>query len=156
MVAETRLSVDQTVLPLFVRSGRNVRREIESMPGVFQLSADELLREASQAHDLGVPAVLLFGIPDRKDEKASEAYARNGIVQQAVRAVKRAAPDLLVVGGPTHVRGLSSGIHDVFKGLEGWPELAAAFDTRLHGPACFTGRVVCRCASARYVSALHR
>ena len=97
MVAETRLSVDQTVLPLFVRPGRNVRRAIQAMPGVFQLSADELLREASQARDLGVPAVLLFGIPDRKDEKASEAYARNGIVQQTVRMLKKQLPDLVVI-----------------------------------------------------------
>src|SRR5213078_2040965 len=97
LVAETRLSVEQLVLPLFVRPGRKLRRGVEAMPGVFQLSPDELLREASQAHELGVPAVLLFGIPDRKDEKASEAYARNGIVQQAVRMLKKHLPDLLVI-----------------------------------------------------------
>jgi porphobilinogen synthase len=85
------------VLPLFVRSGRKTRRGIEAMPGVFQLSPDELLREASQALGLGVPAVLLFGIPDRKDERASEAYARNGIVQQAVRLLKKELPGLLVI-----------------------------------------------------------
>lgn len=97
LVAETRLNVDQTVLPLFVRPGREVRRAIEAMPGVFQFSPDELLREASAAHALGVPAVLLFGIPDRKDTRASGAYARNGIVQQAVRLLKRQLPDLLVL-----------------------------------------------------------
>ena len=67
------------------------------MPGVFQLSPDELLREAARAHELGVPAVLLFGIPDRKDAKASGAYAANGIVQQAVRLLKKELPQLLVI-----------------------------------------------------------
>src|SRR5437667_7102555 len=97
LVAETRLSVEQLVLPMFVRPGRKVRRALHAMPGVLQLSPDELLREASQAQELGVPAVLLFGIPDRKDEKASGAYARKGIVQQAVRSLKKELPDLIVI-----------------------------------------------------------
>src|ERR1022692_2017149 len=97
LVRETQLNVAQLVLPLFVRSGRKVRRPIGAMPGVFQLSPDELLREAAQAHELGVPAVLLFGIPDRKDAKASGAYATNGIVQQAVRLLKNHLPELLVI-----------------------------------------------------------
>jgi porphobilinogen synthase len=85
------------VLPLFVRSGRKLRRPIAAMPGMFQLSPDELVREAARAHELGVPAVLLFGIPDRKDAKASGAYAANGIVQQAVRLLKKELPQLLVI-----------------------------------------------------------
>jgi porphobilinogen synthase len=97
LVRETRLNVSQLVLPLFVRSGRKVRRPIEAMPGVFQLSPDELLPEASQAHKLGVPAVLLFGIPDTKDAKASGAYAARGVVQQAVRLLKKELPQLLVI-----------------------------------------------------------
>jgi porphobilinogen synthase len=97
LVAETHLSASQLVLPLFVRAGRKICRPIAAMPGVFQLSPDELLREAIRAHTLGVPAVLLFGIPDRKDEKASGAYARNGIVQQAVRLLKKELPSLLVI-----------------------------------------------------------
>ena len=97
MVSETRLSAAQLVLPLFARSGRRVRRPIAAMPGVFQLSPDELLREATLAHKAGVPAVLLFGIPDRKDTRASGAYAANGIVQQAVRLLKKELPDLLVI-----------------------------------------------------------
>jgi porphobilinogen synthase len=97
LVRETQLQVAQLVLPLFVRSGRKLRRPIAAMPGVFQLSPDELLREAAQAHELGVPAVLLFGIPDRKDAKASGAYAANGIVQQAVRLLKKELPQLLVI-----------------------------------------------------------
>jgi porphobilinogen synthase len=97
LVRETRLSVEQLVLPLFVRPGRKLRRPIRAMPGVFQLSPDELLREAARAHALGVPAVLLFGIPASKDVRASGAYAPNGIVQQAVRLLKRELPQLLVI-----------------------------------------------------------
>ncbi|MEK7781657.1 MAG: porphobilinogen synthase [Verrucomicrobiota bacterium] len=97
LVCETRLSVEQLVLPLFVRSGKKIRKPIGAMPGVFQLSPDELVREATRAHLLGVPAVLLFGIPDRKDQRASGAYAKNGIVQQAVRLLKKELPDLLVI-----------------------------------------------------------
>jgi porphobilinogen synthase len=96
-VRETQLNAGQLVLPLFVRSGRKLRRPIAAMPGVFQLSPDELVREAARAHELGVPAVLLFGIPDRKDAKASGAYAANGIVQQAVRLLKKELPQLLVI-----------------------------------------------------------
>jgi len=97
LIAETRLSVEQLVLPLFVRPGRKVRREVAAMPRVFQHSPDELVRAATRAFQAGVPAVLLFGIPDRKDVRASGAYARNGIVQQAVRALKKELPELLVI-----------------------------------------------------------
>jgi porphobilinogen synthase len=97
MVAETHLAASQLVLPLFVRSGRKLRRPIEAMPGVFQLSPDELVREAARAHEAGVPAVLLFGIPDHKDDKASGAYAPKGIVQQAVRLLKTELPSMLVI-----------------------------------------------------------
>jgi len=97
LVAETRLSVEQLVLPLFARAGKKMRRPIEAMPGVFQLSPDELLREAARAHALGIPAVLLFGIPGQKDGKASGAYAKNGIVQQTVRLLKKELPSLLVI-----------------------------------------------------------
>ena len=97
LVRETELSASQLVLPLFARSGRKLRRPIGAMPGVFQLSPDELLREATVAAEAGVPAVLLFGIPDRKDSKATEAYARNGIVQQVVRLLKKELPELLVI-----------------------------------------------------------
>jgi porphobilinogen synthase len=92
-----RLSIEQLVLPLFVRAGRRLRQPVNSMPGVFQFSPDELLREAARAHALGVPAVLLFGIPDKKDAKASGAFAKNGIVQQTVRLLKKELPSLLVI-----------------------------------------------------------
>jgi porphobilinogen synthase len=97
LVCETRLSVEQLVLPLFVRAGKKLRREIGAMPGVFQFSPDELLREAERAHKLGVPAILLFGIPEKKDAKASGAFPKNGIVQQTVRLLKKELPSLLVI-----------------------------------------------------------
>lgn len=97
LVAETHLSASQLIYPLFVRSGRKTRMPIGAMPGVFQLSLDEMLKDAREAFELGVPAVLLFGIPDKKDAKASGAYAKNGIVQQAVRLLKKELPGLLVV-----------------------------------------------------------
>jgi porphobilinogen synthase len=97
LVSETHLNASQLVLPLFVRAGRKVRRPITAMPGVFQLSTDELVRDAVAAHELGVPAVLLFGIPETKDARASGAYASNGVVQQAVRRLKQELPQLLVI-----------------------------------------------------------
>jgi len=97
MVRETRLHPSQLVLPLFVRFGRKLRRPIAAMPGVFQVSPDELVREAAQALEAGVPAVLLFGIPETKDARASGAYAPKGIVQQAVRLLKRELPPLLII-----------------------------------------------------------
>jgi porphobilinogen synthase len=97
LVSETQLNAAQLVLPLFVRSGQKLRHPVAAMPGVFQLSPDEVLREATRAHELGVPAVLLFGIPDAKDARASGAYAAKGIVQQAVRLLKRELPQLLVI-----------------------------------------------------------
>ncbi len=97
LVRETRLSADQLVLPLFVRPGAELRRPIESMPGCFQLSTDELVKECQAVAEAGVPAVLLFGIPPAKDSVGSEAYAERGIVQRSVRAIKKELPDLLVI-----------------------------------------------------------
>jgi porphobilinogen synthase len=97
LVAETRLDAAQLVWPLFARPGRKLRRAVDAMPGVFQLSPDELVKDAAQAHESGVPAVLLFGIPDKKDARASGAYAANGIVQQTARLLKKELPELLVI-----------------------------------------------------------
>lgn len=94
---ETHLDASRLILPLFARDGRRVRKAISAMPGVFQLSPDEIVREAAEAHKLGVPAVLLFGIPRSKDEKASGAYAKNGIIQKTVRLLKRELPTLVIV-----------------------------------------------------------
>jgi len=97
LVRETELSVCRLVQPYFVRAGRNIRKPISAMPGQFQFSIDQLVREAAHAYQLGVPAVILFGLPERKDEQASGAYAVNGIVPRAVRALKKAVPELLVI-----------------------------------------------------------
>jgi porphobilinogen synthase len=97
LVRETRLSPADFVYPLFVAHGQGLRQEIESMPGQYHLSPDGLAREAEDLRALGVPAVLLFGLPAAKDEEGSEAYADGGIVQEAVRALKQAAPELLVI-----------------------------------------------------------
>jgi porphobilinogen synthase len=97
LVRETRLAPTQFILPLFACPGEGVRREISSMPGNYQLSIDELVKECAEAANLGIGGVILFGIPSVKDELASGAYADNGIVQQAVRAVKREVPKLLLM-----------------------------------------------------------
>jgi len=96
MVRETRLSVDDLVLPLFVCHGKGVRQPIPSMPGVNRLSVDLLVEECREAAELGIPGVILFGIPETKDPLGSEGYDEHGIIAQAVRAVKAAVPDLLV------------------------------------------------------------
>jgi len=96
LVRETTLAVDDFICPLFVRYGTGVKNPIASMPGHFQLSIDNLLRECEEIHGLGIKAVLLFGIPKKKDEVGSDAYAKDGIIQEAVRSLKAAVPGLLV------------------------------------------------------------
>src|SRR5438094_5241909 len=98
MVVETRLTPDAFVYPLFVCSGESVRKEVRSMPGVFNLSVDEAVKEAGQSRSLGIPGVILFGLPENKDEVATGAWAEDGIVQHASRAIKREVPNLIVVG----------------------------------------------------------
>ena len=97
LVREARLAREDLVLPLFACPGKGVRREVPSMPGVHNLSVDEIARDASEAFDLGVPAVILFGLPEAKDETATGAYARDGIVQQAIRAVRKTVPEMVVL-----------------------------------------------------------
>ncbi|HQM46253.1 MAG TPA: porphobilinogen synthase [Smithellaceae bacterium] len=97
LVRETKLSVDDMIYPLFAVTGKGIKKPIRSMPGQFQLSIDYIGREAREAYELGIPAVLLFGIPSQKDEQAMGAFARDGIVQQAVRRIKKETPDLLVI-----------------------------------------------------------
>ncbi len=97
MVRETRLSPDNLIAPFFVVEGRDVRQPIGSMPGQWRLSVDHLIKDAGEVHALGVPAVLLFGVPAGKDETGSGAWAPDGIVPQAIRAVKDRVPDLVVV-----------------------------------------------------------
>lgn len=97
MVRETTLTVNDLIYPMFVVPGEKQRQEVPSMPGVFRFSIDELVKEVEEVAKLGIPAVLLFGIPERKDEWGSEAYDENGIIQRAIRTIKRAVPELIVI-----------------------------------------------------------
>lgn len=97
MIRETTLSVDDLILPLFAINGKNVRNPISSMPGHSQMSIDNLIKEAKRAVGLGIPAVMLFGIPDKKDPVGTQAHARNGIIQKAVRELKNKVPNLIVI-----------------------------------------------------------
>ena len=97
MVRETRLSASDLIYPMFVMEGKDQRREIASMPGQFRLSTDLLVKEAGEVAGLGIPAVMLFGIPDRKDDRGTSAVDPNGIVQRAIKAVKDHVPGLIVV-----------------------------------------------------------
>jgi len=97
MVRETVLTKNDLIYPLFVVPGTKIKKEIKSMPGVFNLSIDELVKECKEVRDLGIPAVILFGIPEHKDEVGSEAYDANGIIQKAIRAIKAEIKDLLII-----------------------------------------------------------
>ena len=98
LVRETRLTPASFVYPMFICPGEGVRKEVKSMPGVFNLSVDEAVKEAREVHALGVPSVILFGLPDKKDEVATGAWADQGIVQQAARELKREVPQLILMG----------------------------------------------------------
>ena len=98
LVCETRLTPDSFVYPMFVCPGEGIRKAVRSMPGVFNLSVDEAVKEAQQVRSLGVPSVILFGLPDKKDEVATGAWSDDGIVQQATRAMKREVAGLTVIG----------------------------------------------------------
>lgn len=97
MVRETRLSTDDLIYPLFVCEGKKVRHEISSMPGVYRLSIDNILKEVKESWSLGIPAVILFGIPAKKDAVGSEAYNPKGIIQRAIREIKSTVPDMVVI-----------------------------------------------------------
>ncbi|MCG2813507.1 MAG: porphobilinogen synthase [Thermodesulfovibrionales bacterium] len=97
MVRETSLSPDDFIYPLFVTYGKNIRREIKSMPGCFQESVDKIVKHAKEVYSLGIPAVILFGIPEHKDETGSGAYDPHGVVQKAIKAIKNKVPGLYVI-----------------------------------------------------------
>ncbi len=97
MIRETRLSVDDLVYPMFVVPGTGVSKEISSMPGQRHWSVDKIVDEAARVHDLGIPSIILFGIPERKDAVGSEAWSANGVVQKAARAIKKRCPELIVI-----------------------------------------------------------
>jgi porphobilinogen synthase len=97
MVRETTLSPDNFIYPMFVTHGKGVRKEISSMPGNYQQSVDNLVKDCEEVRGIGIPAVILFGIPEHKDELGTEAYSDEGIVQQAIKAIKNRLPDLMVI-----------------------------------------------------------
>ena len=97
MVREIKLSPDDFIYPLFVTHGRSVKKEINSMPGQYQQSIDNIVRDCEEVQNLGIPAVILFGLPEHKDEVGSEAYSDEGIVQHAIKAIKHKTPDLTVI-----------------------------------------------------------
>ena len=118
MVRETRLTRDDFVLPLFVCPGSNVRREISSMPGVYNLSIDETTKEVSEAYDKGIRSIILFGLPESKDELASGAYAEDGIVQRAIRAIRQACSGVLIMADTCLCEYTSHGHCGVVRGRE--------------------------------------
>ena len=143
MVSETRLTPDAFVYPMFVCPGEGVRKEVRSMPGVCNLSVDEAVKEAREAHSLGVPSVILFGLPDKKDDVATGAWAEDGIVQQAARAIKREVPGLVLIGDvclceymshghcgivkPTVPRSLGAAVRNTVA-VKGWNSSEEAID----------------------------
>jgi porphobilinogen synthase len=126
LVRETRLAPDSFVYPMFVCPGKGLRKEVRSMPGVFNLSVDEAVKEAREAHSLGVPSVILFGLPDKKDEVATGAWEENGIVQQAAHAIKREIPSLILMGDVCLCEYMSHGHCGIVKATSPPKSLGAA------------------------------
>jgi porphobilinogen synthase len=133
LVRETRLTPDAFVYPMFVCPGEGVRKEVRSMPGVFNLSVDEAVKEAQEVHSLGVPAVILFGLPIMKDDVATGAWSDDGIVQQAARAIKREVPDLILMGDVCLCEYMSHGHCGVVKPGTSPQSLGAAARDALDG-----------------------
>ena len=118
MVRETELAKNDFIYPLFVVPGRNVKKEVSSMPGVYQMSVDHIVRECVDVKSLGIPAVILFGIPEEKDDVGSGAYDDMGVVQQAVRAIKKEIPDLVVITDVCLCEFTSHGHCGIVRGIE--------------------------------------
>jgi porphobilinogen synthase len=118
MIRETMLSVDNLIYPMFVVAGKGIRRPIASMPGIFQLSIDELIKEAREVLSLNIPAIMLFGIPENKDEKASGAYDPQGIIQRAMKTLKEKVPELIVIGDVCLCEYMSHGHCGIIQGNE--------------------------------------
>lgn len=118
MIRETHLRKENLIYPLFVVPGKKIRKEVRSMPGVFQLSVDETVKECAEVAELGIPAVILFGIPESKDDVGSGAYDPHGIVQEAVRAIKKDLPPLIVITDVCLCEYTSHGHCGILKGEE--------------------------------------
>ncbi|HEY7096289.1 MAG TPA: porphobilinogen synthase [Terriglobales bacterium] len=135
IVRETRLAPENFVYPMFVCPGEGIRKEVRSMPGVFNLSVDEAVREAAETHSLGVPSIILFGLPEKKDEVATGAWADDGIVQQATRAIKSEVPDLVIMGDVCLCEYMSHGHCGVVKATPTPQSLGAAARTAMKAAA---------------------
>ena len=133
LVRETRLTPNAFVYPMFICPGEGVRKEVRSMPGVFNLSVDEAVKEAREIHSLGIPSAILFGLPDKKDEVATGAWADEGIVQQAARAMKREVPDLILMGDVCLCEYMSHGHCGIVKPGTSPQSLGAAARDSLRG-----------------------
>lgn len=118
LIRETRLAPDNFVLPLFVCPGTGVRREIASMPGVYNLSTDETTKEVAAAYEMGVRSIILFGLPESKDELASGAYAEDGIVQRAIRSIRQSSPEMIIMADTCLCEYTSHGHCGVVRGHE--------------------------------------
>ena len=132
MVRETRLTPEAFVYPMFVCPGEGIRKAVRSMPGVFNLSVDEAVKDAREVHSLGVPSVILFGLPDKKDDVATGAWTEEGIVQQAARAMKREVPDLVLMGDVCLCEYMSHGHCGIVKSSATPMSLGAAARDALH------------------------
>ncbi|MCX5708212.1 MAG: porphobilinogen synthase [Candidatus Omnitrophica bacterium] len=119
LLQETRLSPDNLIMPFFVREGKSIKKPIVSLPGNFQLSIDNLIKEVKTARSLDIPAVLLFGIPDKKDETGSAAYSKEGIVQKAITAIKEKVPGILVIADVCLCEFTSTGHCGIIKSHQG-------------------------------------
>jgi len=126
MVRETRLTPESFVYPMFVCPGEGVRKEVRSMPGVFNFSVDQALKEARDTFALGIPAIILFGLPEKKDDVATGAWAEDGIVQEATRAIKREVPGLVIIGDVCLCEYMSHGHCGVVKATHPPQSLGAA------------------------------
>jgi porphobilinogen synthase len=133
LVTETRLTPDSFVYPMFICPGEGVRKEVGSMPGVANLSVDEAVKEAEQVRSLGIPSVILFGLPEKKDEVATGAWAEDGIVQQAARALKREVPGLILMGDVCLCEYMSHGHCGIVKAAYTAKSLGAAARTVVVG-----------------------
>jgi porphobilinogen synthase len=154
MVAETRLTPDSFVYPMFVCPGEGVRKEIGSMPGVCNLSVDEAVKEAEQVRALGIPSVILFGLPETKDEVATGAWAEDGIVQQAARALKREVPGLILMGDVCLCEYMSHGHCGIVKAPPTAKSLGAAASTIVVGKSRAERQKIVKQAADRVARAI--
>jgi porphobilinogen synthase len=140
LVRETRLSPEGFIYPLFICPGQGIRKEVRSMPGVFNLSIDEAVKEVAEVKSLGIPSVILFGLPETKDEVATGAWAEDGIVQKASRAIKAAVPDMIVMGDVCLCEYMSHGHCGIVKKVE----------NRHQGEAAKSGAAAAKAAEPEY------